>query len=295
MQGLALEMLVDHYPLRNAVLAGYEGNLELHSMRLLAEAMAGSEVLLLVATDSTEDHLKPLTFSIQGKTFLIAGTTLEYAENPFVQYLGQRVVDSPMMMQQMDARDLVLIAVGLGDVDGILFDMNIDDTDEGAFDRALLDSMLLVNETTHKAVTPLDTLMESESGEGGFHSLPSPVLSLLAREEDADERRKTLSGYLSHRSRYELGRTVFFVSTDEDINDDAFTTLARAIYDRMLAFDGSGADHNEHSFVPVTALEWLAALARSWGKRVKLDGNIVISGRFARSVLGIENSGLPEN
>lgn len=289
MQGLALEMLVDHYPLRKAVLAGYGGNLRLHSMRLLAEAMAGSEVLLLVAGDSTDENFKPLTFELQGKIFMVAGTTLEYAENPFIQFLGEHVVSNPMMMHQMDARDLVLLAVGIGSVDGVLFDMDIDDTDEDAFDKALLSSMLLIDDMTRQAVTNLDSLMESESGEGGFRCLPSAVLSLLAREEDPDERRKALSGYLSHQSHYQLGRTVFFVATDTGADDEVFTTLSRGIYERMRAFQASCDEEIEHSFMPITALEWLAGLARAGGKRMTLDGNTVISGRFARSVLGIEN------
>jgi len=288
MQGLVLEELVDHYPLRNAVLKGYEGNLPLHSMKLLAEAMAGSEVLLLVGGDSTDENFKPVPFTIEGRTYLIAGTSLEYSENPFVQYLADRVVQAPMIMRQMDARDLVLLAVGLGGIDGILFDMNFDDDSEEAFDHALLDSMLLINDITHQAIANLDDLMESESGQGGYRSLPSPVLSLLAREEDPDERRKTLSAYLSHRSHYELGRTVFFVATDEGAKDEAFTTLARGIYERMRAFQGDDRDYIEHAFTPVTALEWLAAIARAGSKRVTLDGNTIISGRFARGVLGID-------
>lgn len=291
MQGLALEMLVDHYPLRNAVLEGHKGNLGLHSMRLLAEAMAGSEVLLLVSGDSTDDDFEPISFRIQERNFLIAGTMLEYADDTFIQYLGDRVVKAPMMMKQMDAKDLVLLAVGMSDVDGILFDMRIKGEDEESFDNALLDSMLVINEITRKAVTNLDSMMESESGEGGFRSLPSAVLSLLAREEDPDERRKTLSAYLSHRSHYELGRTVFFLATDEGAEDEAFTTLSRGIYERMRAFQGDeDREMVEHGFVPVTALEWLASIARSGSKRVSLDGNTVISGRFARGVLGIETT-----
>jgi hypothetical protein len=291
MQGLALEILVDHYPLRNAVLSGSGGNLELHSMRLLAEAMAGSEVLLLVSSDSTDEHFKPISFTIQGKTFLIAGTTLDYGQDPFVRYLGDRVVKAPMIMRQMDASDLVLLAVGMGGIDGILFDMSLKGEDEDSFDRALLDSMLLISQMTKQAVTNLDTMMGSESGEGGFCNLPVAVLSLLARENDPDERRKTLSGYLSHRSHSELGRTVFFVATDEGAEDEAFTTLARGIYERMRCFQDEGKEFTEHGFTPVTALEWLAAIARSGSKRVTLDGNTIISGRFARGVLGIDNSG----
>lgn len=290
MQGLALEMLVDHYPLRNAVSSGYKGNIALHSMRLLAEAMAGSEVLLLVSGDSTNENFKPISFTIQGKTFLIAGTTLDYAQNMFVRYLGDRVVKAPMIMRQMDASDLVLLAVGMGGIDGILFDMSLMGEDEESFDKALLDSMLIINEITKQAVTDLDTIMESASGEGGFCNLPAAVLSLLARENDPDERRKTLSGYLSHRSHYELGRTVFFVATDEGAEDEAFTTLARGIYERMRVFQGEDKEFIEHGFVPVTALEWLAAIARSGSKRVTLDGNTIISGRFARGVLGIDNT-----
>jgi hypothetical protein len=292
MQGLVLEMLVDHYPLRNAVRAGYDGNLELHSMKLLAEAMAGSEVLLLVAGDSTEENLKPLTFQLQGKTFLIAGTSLEYSDATFVQYLSDRVVDAPMMMHQIDARNLVLLAIGLGDVDGILFDMEIEGKSEDSFDRALLNSMLLINDTTRQAIVRLDDLMESESGEGGFHTLPSAVLSLLAREEDPDERRKTLLGYLSHRSHYELGKTVLFVAGDEDSSGDAYTTLARGIYERMVAALESGSSQYEQTFVPVTAFEWLSGLAQSGVKRVRLDGNTTVSGRFARGVLGSGNAEL---
>jgi hypothetical protein len=293
MQGLALEMLVDHYPIRNAVLSGYRGNLELHSMKLLAEAMAGSEVLLLVSGDSTDESFKPISFTIQGKTFLVAGTTLDYADDLFVRYLGDRVVKAPMIMRQMDARDLVVLAVGMGGIDGILFDMSLDGENEESFDKALLDSMLLINEIARQAVTNLDTMMESESGEGGFCSLPSDVLSLLARENDPDERRKTLSGYLSHRSHHELGRTVFFIATGEGAEDEAFTTLARGIYERMCRFKNEGKEFVEHGFAPVTALEWLAAIARSGSKRVTLDGNTIISGRFARGVLGIDNPELP--
>lgn len=292
MQGLALEMLVDHYPLRNAVRAGYDGNLELHSMKLLAEAMAGSEVLLLVAGDSTEENLKPLTFKLQGKTFLIAGTSLEYSESTFVQYLSDRVVDAPMMMHQMDARNLVLMAIALGDVDGILFDMEIEGKSEDSFDRSLLNSMLLINETTKQAIVRLDDLMEAESGEGGFHTLPSAVLSLLAREEDPDERRKTLLGYLSHRSNYELGKTVLFIAADEGTEGDAYTTLARGIYDQMLAAAKSGTNKYEQTFVPVTAYEWLLGLAQGGAKRVLLDGNTTVTGRFARGVLGSGNADL---
>ena len=292
MQGLALEMLVDHYPLRNAVRAGYGGNLELHSLKLLAEAMAGSEVLLLVAGDSTDENLKPLTFRLQEKTFLIAGTSLEYSDATFVQYLSDRVVSQPMMMHQMDARNLVLLAVALGDVDGILFDMEIEGDSEASFDRSLLNSMLLINETTKQAIVRLDDLMESESGDGGFQTLPAAVLSLLAREEDPDERRKTLSGYLSHRSQYELGKTVFFVAAEADDEGDAYTTLARGIYEQMVKAKKNGNENYEQTFIPITAYEWLVALARSGSKRVKLDGTTTISGRFARGVLGIGNADL---
>ena len=289
MQGLALEMLVDHYPLRRIVQDGCSGVPPIvHSMRLLAEAMAGSEVLLLVSSESTETDIKPLTFSMGSQTFLVAGTSLEYADNPFVQYLGSRVVDQPMMMHQMDARDLVMLAVGLGTVNGVLFDMNIEGEEESAIEKAIFNSVLMINDLTRRAVANVNTLMDAEPGED-FKTLPSPVLSLLAREEDSDERRKSLSGYLSNRSEYELSRTVLFL--DKNVDDQtAYTTLARGMYEKMALFQKNGDIKHEYTFESVTALHWLRGLADSGGKRMKLDGRTTISGRFARSVLGIDGS-----
>lgn len=289
MQGLALEMLVDHYPLRRVVREGCTGIPPVvHSMHLLAEAMAGSEVLLLVSSESTETNIVPLTFSMGRQTFLVAGTTLEYADNLFVQYLGSRVVEQPMMMHQMDARDLVLLAVSLGTVNGILFDMNIEADDEKSFENSMFNSVLMINDLTRRAVENVNLLMDAEPGED-FKTLPSPVLSLLAREEDSDERRKSLSGYLSHRSEYELSRIVLFL--DKNVDDQtAYTTLARGMYEKMALFQKDGIEKNEYTFEPVSALYWLKQLANAGGKRMKLDGRTTISGRFARSVLGIDGS-----
>lgn len=292
MQGLDLEMLVDHYPLRHAVRAGSGQNSDLHSMKLLAEAMAGSEVLLLVSGEGSGSDLKPLVFKLEGKNFFVAGTMLEYAQSGFVQYLASNVVDKPMLMHQMDARRLVLLAAGLGNIHGILFDLEIEGEDDAAFAAAMVDSELVISDLARQAVTDVNELMEA-GPDGGYGTVPAPVLSLLARERDPDERRKTLSGYLSHRTRGELEKMVVFMSTDEEKRGDAFTTLARGIHERTRLFHESGEDFREHGFVPVTVYEWLNGLAHSGSKRVTLDTHTVISGRFARAVLGIDGSTLP--
>lgn len=284
MQQAPLDMLVDHYPLRSVVdTFGTEYPSSAQSARLLAEAMAGSEVLVAVEANGGEPFV-PLTFSIGGKQYLVAGTSAEYAKSQFMNYLADRIVQQNIELKTIDARDLVIIAIALGRIDAILFDMETTENEE-SLGEGLAHSSLFIDGLARKSAISPSELLESGGGEP-FQTIPTLVLSMLARESSESECQSILFDYLSRCTKEELRYTMVFIGVDKDGDDATFTTLARGFKARLLWDHQNNSDDSskEQRFSLINMWTWLTSLVEQPYGDFHLD-SIKIDNSFAHRVI----------
>lgn len=283
-----MDMLVDHYPLRAAV-ESFDASQEtpIQSLRLLAEAMAGSEVLLAVeANGSTK--FSPLIFNIDDTVYLVAGTSAEYAEKEFMSYLAERVVHGEIEMRAVDARELVRVAITLGNVNAILFDMEVPVEPE-MFGMSLLRSSLIINDLVRRVMTDPTKLLESDDDEE-LLTLPPNILGMLAREDSEDEQQQILFDYLSRCSRDELQRTIVFIGMDENGEDSTYTTLARGFVARLKWYtEKTEIGEVPETFTLINVWTWLNSLVEQPDAYFRLD-SIILDNIFAQRVISAVDS-----
>lgn len=279
-----MDMLVDHYPLRRVV-ESFDSSIPvaIQSVRLLAEAMAGSEVLVAVAL--TEDgSFNPLKFNIGGKQYLVAGTSPDYSNSQFVNYLADMVVKQDIALRAIDVRDLVALAAALEGIHAVLFDMETTE-DEDSLGERLAHSSLFIDTLTRKSLSKPGELLEATNGTD-YVSIPSSVLSMVARETSEDERRSILFDYMSRCSKSQLSRTIVFMGVDEKGGDSTFTTLARGFEARLRWYcdQNSGGVPKEQTFTLINLWTWLTSLIEQPHGYFRLD-SIMVDNDFAQQVI----------
>jgi hypothetical protein len=279
-----MDMLVDHYPIRSVV-ESFDSSVPvaIQSVRLLAEAMAGSEVLIAIAC--TEDEsFSPLMFNIGGKQYLVAGTSPDYAASEFMNYLADRVVKKDIALRAIDVRDLIALAVSLGNVHAVLFDMETNE-DEESLGEFLAHSSLFIDGLTRKSLSKPAELLEATNGQD-YVSIPPTVLSMLSRETSESERQAIVFDYMSRCSKEELSRTIVFMGVDENGSDSTFTTLARGFEARLRWYcnQRSGGIAKEQTFTLINLWTWLASLIEQPHGYFRLDATVIDSD-FAQRVI----------
>lgn len=265
-----MEMLVDHYPLRRLVERGRGTDIPpLHTARLLAEAMAGGEVLVLCGPDG------PIGLTIEDQTLMVVGTSAAYERSSCVQALAHGR-SGGLRLDVVDSRQAV-IAAAVSGFDGIVFDL--DPHRRGVHDMAaaLQDSLLPVDAALRASIVPL--VSESPDLRGSL--LPPHLTAALARSTDPEERRDCLKGYLKSCGPEALGSIVVHLPADG--REGLYSTFARFVADALEQVSGEEPQVAIASEV-VKLTDVLQRLAEEGGV-VQLDGASSISGRTATAAL----------